>query len=140
MSDIFSEEMKKEINKLFDKRLHELKVSEALNDYRDTCMGIDLRVKEVNDRLVDVEDTVNELEHDMDSKLDESTLMIKIGDMEEQIESINDSCVQHDDMEQLVGKTMLKLIPDFNQRIAKEIKKHLVTMAEFVIKNFKEKE
>jgi len=140
MSNIFSEEMKKELVKLFDKRLNELKVTEALDDYRDACMGIDLRVKEINDRLVEIEDNTNDFENELDDKVDESTFNHKLNDLEQQVESMTNSYVQYEEMEELVGKTMLKLMPNFNEKISKEIKKHLVAIAEFVIKNFKEKE
>jgi len=60
-------------------------------------------------------------------------------DVEYRLDHLRDY-VQQDELEQLVGKTMLELIPNFNERISKEIKKHLVVLAEFVIVNFKEKE
>jgi hypothetical protein len=135
MSDIFSEEMKKEIVKLFDKRLHELKVKEALDDYRSVCMSIDLRVKDLNERLVDVEDNTNDFENQLDGVATKHDLEL----IHEQLEHL-ENYVQHDELEDVVGKTMLKLMPNFNEKISKEIKKHLVAIAEFVIKNFKEKE
>lgn len=46
----------------------------------------------------------------------------------------------HEDMNELVSKNMLELIPSYNQKISKEIKSHLVALAEFIIKTFKEKE
>jgi len=135
MSNIFSEEMKKEIIKLFDKRMIELKINEALNDYRDACMGIDLRVKEVNDRLVDVEDNTNDLENQFDNVATKHDLE----SIHKQLERLEDY-VQHDELKDMVGQTMLKLMPNFKITISKEIKRHLVTIADYVIKNFKEKE
>ncbi len=116
MSDMFSEEMKKEFVKLIDKQLKLSKISEVLDTHRDVYLGIEKIMKELNERIVDVEDITNDLESDLDD------------------------VIKRSDMEELVGKTMLKLIPDFNKKIAMEVKKHLVAIAEYVIKNFKEKE
>ena len=135
MSSIFSEEMKKELIKIIDGRLIKSKVGETFDTHRDVMMGIEKNVKELNERLVDVEDNVNDFENNQDSyaaKHDLETIY-------EQLEHLSDY-VQQDELEQLVGKTMLTLMPEFNKKISKEIKKHLVAIAEFVIKNFKEKE
>jgi len=140
MSDIFSEEMKKEIIKLFDKRLIQLKINEAFDIQKDVLIGIEKNVKEINNRLVDVEDIANDFENSIESSIDEITFINRMNELEQQVESMNGEYVHNDELEQVVGKTMLKLIPNFNERIAKEIKKHLVSIAEFVIKNFKEKE
>lgn len=48
--------------------------------------------------------------------------------------------IEEKELEQLVAKTLLKLMPEFKTKISNEIKEHLVLLAEFVIKNFKEKE
>jgi len=130
MSDIFSEEMKKEFIKLIDNRLNETKIYETFDTYRDICVGIERDVKNLNDRLTDVEDISNDNEN-------------SINDNENSIKSVEDEindCIKQYDLENVVGKTMLELIPNFNEKISKEIKKHLVAIAEFVIKTFKEKE
>jgi len=130
MSDIFSEEMKKEIIKLFDKRMIELKIKEAFDIQKDVLIGIEKKIKSLADDVEDARDMGNDNEN-------------SINDNENSIKSIEDmieDCVKQDDMEQLVGKIMLRLMPNFNEKISKEIKKHLVVIAEFVIKNFKEKE
>jgi len=136
MSDIFSEEMKKEFVKLIDKRLYETKISKILDTYKDVCMDIEKNVKEINDRLVNVEDDVNDFDYEMDKKVDEN----KFDELEQKINFMKDVYIQQKDIEQVVGQTMLELIPNFNEKISKEIKKHLVAIAEFVIKTFKEKE
>jgi predicted transcriptional regulator len=79
--------------------------------------------KVLNERVVDIEDNTNDFEND-------------INDLKDKVKE----AVKGEDLEEVVSNTMLKLIPNFNERIAKEIKRHLVTMAEFVIENFKEKE
>ena len=98
-------------------------------------MGIDLRVKEVNDRLVDVEDNTNDLENQFDNIATKHDLE----SIHKQLERLEDY-VQHDELKDMVGQTMLKLMPNFKITISKEIKRHLVTIADYVIKNFKEKE
>jgi hypothetical protein len=116
MSDLFSEEMKKELVKLIDSRLEIIRIFPTLD------MQSKL-IKEINDRLVDVEDNYNDFEND-------------IHNLQEDIKET----IKGEDLEDLVGQTMLRLMPNFNEKISKEIKKHLVAIAEFVIKNFKEKE
>ena len=136
MSDIFSKEMQKELVKLINKQITLTKVSERIDVHKDVLMGIEKNVKEINDRLVNIEDDVNDFEYNIDKKIDEN----KFDELEHIVNNMKDAYIQHDEIEQLVGKTMLELIPDFNKKIANEIKKHLVAMAEFVIKNFKLKE
>ncbi len=134
MSDMFSEEVKKEFIKLIDKQLVKSKIVEAFDIQRDVLIGIEKNVKQINKRLVEVEDIANDFANIVESNIDMSEL-------EQQVESIhNGSYVQQNEIEDLVSKIMLKLMPDFNKKISKEIKKHLVALAEFVIKNFKEKE
>jgi len=130
MSDIFSEEMKKEIVKLFDKRYKELNISDILDTHRDVYLGIEKTIKSLAGEIEDVNDLAKDNENSRD-------------DIEYSIKSIEDNLddtIKKSELEDVVGSTMLKLMPNFNQRISKEIKKHLVTIAEFVIKNFKEKE
>jgi lipid A disaccharide synthetase len=103
MSDFFSDEMKKEIIKLFEIQYKEKGVGNTLANTRIAIQSIEEVIKDLNNRLVDTDKNV-------------------------------------DEMETLVAETMLKLMPNFNLKISKEIKKHLVTIAEYVIKTFKEKD
>jgi len=120
---IFSREMEHELIKLIDKRLIALEIRKTLDTHRDVYLGIEKIMKEINERLVDVEDIYRDYETDIDELKD----------------NVKES-IKGEDLEDLVGATMLKLMPNFNEKISKEIKKHLVAIAEFVIKNFKEKE
>jgi len=141
MSDMFSEEMKKELIKLIDNQIVVSKVVKILDQHEDVYMGIEKNVKDLNERLVDFEDIANDFENASENSIDATTFNQRMNEIEQQIEGIHDgSYVQQDEIEQVVAKTMIKLMPNFNKRISKEIKKHLVTIAEFVIKNFKEKE
>jgi len=141
MSDMFSEEMKKELIKIINNQIVVSKVVKILDQHQDVYMGIEKNVKDINDRLVEIEDIANDFENAAETSIDEITFINRMNELEQQIQSMHDgSYVQQDEIENLVSKIMLKLMPDFNKKISKEIKKHLVALAEFVIKNFKEKE
>ena len=56
-----------------------------------------------------------------------------------QVSNKLDKMLKDDGFKQLIAQVMLSIMPEFNERISKEIKSHLVALAEFVITNFKEK-
>jgi len=116
MSDIFSEEMEKAIIDLFNKRFKQLKIAEIFDTHEDVLKGIEKTIKNVKS---DVEEN-----HD------------EIRDLQDEIENY----VKQTDLEELVGRSMLKLVPSFNLRIAKEVKFHLVAIAGLMQETFKEKD
>jgi chromosome segregation ATPase len=136
MSDIFSEEMKKEIIKLFDKQYKVNGIADILDQHRDVYIGIEKAMKELNSEIEDCKDEIN----DFDRRLDEVPAIEPIKTRFEECEEELKVCVKEDELKDMVGQTMLALMPNFKLLISKEIKKHLVTIAEYVIRNFKEKD
>lgn len=123
MSDIFSKEMKKELIKLMDSRLEIMRILPTIESHKKLYHNMNVNVKEINDRLVEVEDIRDIFENDID-------------DLKQEVKE----SITGDKLETLVAQTMLKLMPNFKITISKEIKRHLVTIAEYVIKNFNEKD
>ncbi len=139
MDDLFSKEMKKGIVKIIDKRLQELNLNKTLDELKDSNYGIDKSIKELVNELEEVRDTTVDNENALDDIMSENEIASLV-------ERTMDDCVDEkmtqrmEEMEDLVSRTMLKLIPEFNKRISKEIKKHFVALSNYVIKHFKEKE
>ena len=137
MSDLFSEEMKKGIIKLFDEQYKKKGIAEILDTHRNVYLGIE---KSMHTLASDIEDNHDELQ-DFERRLEEvpdiEPIRLRFIENEKQIEEIKEKFISKDELQTLVGDTMLKLMPNFNEKISREVKKHLVAIAEYVIKTFK---
>jgi len=121
--DIFSKEMEAELIKLIDKRLKVMEIPNTLSKHRSVYIGIEKAMKELNKDIVDNTETLSTFEEEINELKEEAKRSVK-----------------GEDLRDLVGQTMLHLMPNFKLSISKEIKKHLVAIAEYVIKTFKEKD
>jgi len=113
---IFSKEMKNELFILIDERLKELKIVKNITSIESSLEEVQKNFSYMSSEVEDNNDIIKEL-----------------GDKIE-------TAVLKDDLKTTVGETMLKLMPTFKDVISKEIKEHLVAIAEFVIEKFKIKE
>lgn len=120
---IFSKEMEREFIILIDKRLKYMEILNTLSTHRDVYLGIEKTMKKLNSEIEDCHDEVKDFENELD-----------------ELKTNAKEAVKGEDIKDLVGQTMLALMPNFNKRISKEVRKHLVAIAEYVIKTFKEKE
>ena len=50
------------------------------------------------------------------------------------------NALSQEDLENIIAKVMLEIMPEFKERITREIKLHLSAIAKFAIANFKPKE
>lgn len=140
MSDFFSEEMKREINKLFDIQYMKKEIDKRFLEHKEIIEGQDKAIVNLNLKIVDCIEELSDFERRLDEVPDIEPIRDRFEQNESEIEDIKENAVQKNELETLVGETMLKLMPNFNLKISKIIRSHLVSIAEFVIKNFKEKE
>jgi predicted transcriptional regulator len=117
---IFSKEMEIELIGLIDKRLEIMRILPTIESYKNMCLKTEKNVKDINDRLVNVEDNTETFEND-------------IHELNQEVKE----SIKGEDLKDLVGQTMLALMPNFKLSISKEIKTHLVAISEYVIKTFK---
>jgi len=147
--NILSEEMEKEIKLIIDKRLLDLTVLEDIKFLGETRTAefseLEINVQNNKDAISDIEFSLEELKiqfENLEMETPTSEQIVKrFTPLEEFIEQLNNSnFVKHIELEQLVAETMLKLMPNFNLKLSKEMKKHFVVIAKYVIKHFKEEE
>jgi len=66
MSDFFSDEMKKEILKLFDKRYKQLNIADILDEHENVVRNLEKKIKDLETEIEDNRDRINDLEHEFD--------------------------------------------------------------------------
>ena len=111
---------------------------------------------EILSEIEDNHDAISDLEHENDVlQKDVEHLKSEVNDLTNNNSGIDDALAEFNDrldekherideiqnsIEETVSSIMLKLMPEFNKKISKEVKKHFIALSEYVIKNFKEKE
>lgn len=82
----FRKELEKEIQRIID--IIFKKFSEEIDSFRDYMMGIENKFKEIHSDIEDIEDRVNDLEHEMENKVEGSTFDSRFDDVEERLEAL----------------------------------------------------
>lgn len=119
-----SAELEKIITEIVDKRAKEL---------------YDKGFKDTVEILNRIETSIETLEH---SSITSEQFSKRIVPIEKELKEIKKSLGKptEEEIEQLIAKALLGLMPDFKEKISLEIKAHLKAIAGFVITNFNEKE
>lgn len=133
---LLSQQMMKEVSDIIDARLnHILKASNIQQLFKDV-KELKMKKQDAEEIISEFEDTLKELDIPSSELLQE-----RFSSIEQDIDNLVESnFIKEENLEELVGITMLKLMPNFNLKISEEIKKHFVSLAEYVIKHFKEKD
>lgn len=123
-----SAELEKSIKEIVDRRIDDL-YGKGFKDIAVILNKIETKMSDLEKRLEELELTVPESEQ----------LTRRFRPIEKDIEVIKET-LSIDELENLMAKVLLGVVPDFNKKIAAMIKDHMVAIAEFVIENFKEKD